>query len=194
VGVAVLIPGPTRPSAAAPGDTDTLIFSDAELKKALDVITERRPKMVLIEEQFASTAVGAGLMERIKSDAALKGVEIHVIAFGNAPNPGPVDMSGTRRAPRFSMAKAMDVDVDGKPASLVNLSIVGAQVVSPTIVKPTQRVRLTLVDEGRAIKLQSRVASVSVEIIKGAPRYRAGLEFVGPDQAALQQFIEKNRK
>ena len=92
------------------------------------------------------------------------------------------------------MASGIKVDIDGKPASLVNMSVVGAQVLSPTILKPKQRLRFTVVDEGRPIRIQSGVATVAVEIVKGAPRYRAGIEFFNADPAALQKFIDRNKK
>jgi hypothetical protein len=37
------------------------------------------------------------------------------------------------------VAKGIEVTIDGNPAALINLSVVGAQVVSPTILKPNQR-------------------------------------------------------
>ena len=37
--------------------------------------------------------------------------------------------------------------VDGNPATLVDLSTGGAQVLSATVLKPNQRVRVTLADE-----------------------------------------------
>ena len=68
----------------------------------------------------------------------------------------PLDQTGTRRAPRFSIADGVEVQVDGKPAALVNLSLVGAQVVSPTILKPNQRVRFILADKPKADSHQRR--------------------------------------
>ena len=57
-----------------------------------------------------------------------------------------LDQRGTRRAPRMVMSEGIDVQVDGNPATLIDLSQVGAQVVSPTSLKPQQRVRFTLPD------------------------------------------------
>ena len=42
--------------------------------------------------------------------------------------------------------------VDGNPAALVDLSTVGAQVVSPTVLKPNQRVRVVLGEGKAAVK------------------------------------------
>jgi hypothetical protein len=76
----------------------------------------------------------------------------------------------------------------------VNLSLVGAQVLSPTLLKPKQRLRFTLADEGRPIRMQCLVVTVAVEIEKGTPLYRAGIEFFNADHAALQKFIDRNKK
>jgi hypothetical protein len=178
-----------QPAAEA---AEMLAFTDTEVARALDVIVERRPRLVIVNQAFAATAPGTALIDRIKDDSALRHCEVRIVAFGESP--APLDLSGTRRAPRFAIASGIDVDIDGKPASLVNLSLVGAQVLSATILKPKQRVRFTLLDEGRAIRFPSLVASVAVEIVKGAPRYRAGVEFVNPDGAALQRFIDRHKR
>ena len=43
----------------------------------------------------------------------------------------------------------VEVLVDGDPAQLIDLSVMGAQVVSTTVLKPNQRVRFVLSDAGR---------------------------------------------
>jgi len=42
------------------------------------------------------------------------------------------------------MREGIDVQLDGNPATLINLSPLGAQVVSPMSLKPSQRIRLAL--------------------------------------------------
>src|SRR4029450_3313798 len=54
----------------------------------------------------------------------------------------PLDWHGTRRAPRFRVRPGIEIQVDGNPASLVDLSTVGAQLLSSTILRPNQEVRL----------------------------------------------------
>ena len=169
-----------------------LAFTDTEVARALDVIVERRPRLVIVNQAFAETSHGTALIDRIKDDSTLQHCEVRVVAFGEST--APLDMSGTRRAPRFAIASGIDVDIDGKPANLVNLSLVGAQVLSATILKPKQRARFTILDEGKAIRCPSVVVTVAVEIVNGAPRYRAGIEFVNPDGAALQRFIDRHKR
>jgi hypothetical protein len=85
------------------------------------------------------------------------------------------------------------VQIDGNPAALVDLSIVGAQVVSPTSLKPNQRVRVTLPNGQKPLRLSGAIAWASFEIPKSGVRYRAGVEFLDPDPAALKRFIDANK-
>ncbi len=78
------------------------------------------------------------------------------------------------------------MSIDGNPATLLDLSIVGAMVVSPTILRPNQRVRMSLPDESRPVRFSAGVAWASFEMPKGGPRYRAGIEFFDADPVARQ--------
>lgn len=107
--------------------------------------------------------------------------------------PAALDQRGTRRAPRFAVSKGIEVMVDGKPASLINLSQVGAQVVSATILRPNQRVRMTLPDSDGAIRLNAGVAWAAFEMPKSGPVYRAGIEFYDAETGNLDRYIDKNK-
>lgn len=195
-------------------------FSDAEALRALEVITRERPSVVALERLFAATSRGAALINRIKADPALSGCEIRIIAHDSAyarvsprrpadmpagatpavvvaeapaPAAAPLDHRGTRRAPRCRMAEGVEVQIDGNPATLVDLSIVGAQVLSPTILKPNQRIRMWLPDAARPMRFSAAVAWASFEIPKGVPRFRAGIEFFDADPDAVARFIERHK-
>ena len=187
-------------------------FPDAEALRALDVITRQRPGVVALEKLFAATSRVTALINRIKADPALSACEIRIVAHdaettrvGGRPEPAvavaepppvaaPLDQRGTRRAPRFRMAEGIEVVVDGKPASLVDLSVVGAMVVSPTILRPNQRLRMSLPDAARPIRFSAGVAWAAFEMHKTGPRYRAGIEFFDADRDAVGRFIENNKK
>src|ERR687887_2364583 len=62
------------------GDDEVLAFSDADALRALEVISERRPRMVALERVFAATPRGAALINRIRADPALTGAEIRVLS------------------------------------------------------------------------------------------------------------------
>ena len=105
----------------------------------------------------------------------------------------PLDQRGTRRAPRFTVASGIEVLIDGKPAALINLSVVGAQVVSPTILKPNQRVRMVLQDPDGPIRCMAGVAWAAFEMPRSGPVYRAGIEFFDAEATNLDKFIEANK-
>ncbi len=196
-------------------------FTDGDALRALDTITRQRPQVVAVERMFAASSRGAALINRIKADPTLGDCEIRIVAHdteysrvsprrnGDAgglatasavavaepPSPAaaPLDQKGTRRAPRYRILEGVEVQVDGNPAALVDLSLVGAQVVSPTILKPNQRVRISMVNGPRPVRFSAAVAWASFEIPKGGPRYRAGIEFFDPDQDAVTTVIDTKK-
>ena len=189
---------------------DALAFSDADALKALEAITRDRPKVIALEKQFATTSRGAALIKRIKADPKLRKCEIRVVSLeGDSeefPQPDPelrgaeteaaavkLDQRGTRRAPRVKIVEGVEVLIDGSPAMLIDLSVVGAQVVSPTILRPNQRVRMILPDEERPIRCVAGVAWAAFEMPKSGPRYRAGIEFFDAESGNLDRFIEQNK-
>ena len=189
---------------------DALAFSDADALKALEAITRDRPKVIALEKQFAATSRGAALIKRIKADPKLRKCEIRVVSLeGDSeefpqPDPAPqgaeteaapvkLDQRGTRRAPRVKIVDGVEVLIDGSPAMLIDLSVVGAQVVSPTILRPNQRVRMILPDEERPIRCVAGVAWAAFEMPKSGPRYRAGIEFFDAESGNLDRFIDQNR-
>jgi hypothetical protein len=107
--------------------------------------------------------------------------------------PQELDQEGTRRAPRFKVTGKLDVLVDGNPAALVELSSCGAQVVSPTILKPNQRVRVALTDEAGTVRFSAAIAWAVFEIPPTGPQYRAGLDFVDADAALIERFCERHQ-
>lgn len=202
---------------ARPDLGDMVAFADADALKALDLIMSQRPKTVALERDFAATSRGTALINRIKADPSLTECEIRIIGSSDEPDiraepdepieideppaiqivvpiAAPLDQTGTRRAPRVPIVDSVEVQVDGKPATLVNLSIVGAQVVSHTILRPNQRVRFILSAKPKPVRISAVVAWAMFEIPKAGPRYRAGIEFFDPDEAAVQRVIDAHQK
>jgi hypothetical protein len=114
-------------------------------------------------------------------------------AAPSAAPAAPLDQRGTRRAPRFAIVSGVEVLIDGKPAALINLSVVGAQVVSPTILKPNQRVRMVLQDPDGPIRCMAGVAWAAFEMPRSGPVYRAGIEFFDAEAGPLDKFIAANK-
>jgi hypothetical protein len=164
--------------------------------------------VIALEKQFAATSRGAALIKRIKADPKLRKCEIRIVTHEGdseqvaASDPTPpaaeaapvkLDQRGTRRAPRVKIVDGVEVMIDGSPATLIDLSVVGAQVISPTILRPNQRVRMILPDEERPIRCVAGVAWAAFEMPKSGPRYRAGIEFFDAESGNLDRFIEQNK-
>jgi hypothetical protein len=205
---------PALKDRAAVEGGELLAFTDADALRALDVITKRRPAMVALERAFAATPRGAALINRIKADPSLAHSEIRVvshdadyarvssgrgsdsspstIAVADAPGEAgaSLDEEGTRLAERVPIANGIEVLIDGNPAMLIDLSISGAQVLSATVLKPNQRVRVTLSDERGTSRISGTVAWAVFEI---PPRYRAGIEFLNAPSAAIDAYTLRHR-
>ncbi len=149
-------------------------FPDTEAHQALDVITRERPQLIALERNFASSRRGVALMNRIKADPALSATEIRIVS--------------SRRAPRYKVNKDAQVVIDGNPANVVDISLVGAQVVSLTSLRPNQRVRMSLDTAG--VRFNANVAWATFELPADGPRYRAGIQFHDANAEMLARLVD----
>jgi len=110
--------------------------------------------------------------------------------------PRSLDWHGTRRAPRVRVRGGLELQLDGNPAAVVDLSTVGAQVISPTVLRPNQKVRITVPSDEFMLRFRGAIAWAKFELPKPpvtAPQYRVGVEFLDGDSAALEKVIERHR-
>ena len=107
--------------------------------------------------------------------------------------PRQLDWHGTRRAARFRIRQGVEIQLDGNPASLVDLSVMGAQVISATILRPNQRVRISVPSDDFVMRFRGAVAWAKFELPKPTepPRYRAGVEFADADASAMDEYCSK---
>ena len=195
---------------------DIHTFDESEALEALDYIMRTKPPLVAMQDEFSETSRGVALINRIKDDPNLSGSEVRVMAKDAKNNrvavkrgaggggsavavdepKAALDSKGTRRAPRIPIKDGVEVAVDGNPAALIDLSTVGVQVVSATILKPNQRVRVLIGDAKNQIKCAGAIAWAAFEMPKGMPtRYRAGIDFgTTADVAGLDGYAKKNKK
>ncbi len=105
----------------------------------------------------------------------------------------PLDWHGTRRAPRVRVRAGVEMQIDGDAAVLIDISLIGAQVLSSASLRPNQRVRIALPQDDGPIRFRASVAWAKFELPKtgGAPRYRAGLEFVDADEASITRYCDR---
>ena len=206
IGTPELLPALRARAGAVNGEV--IEFSHLDAVPALEAITKRRPQMVALERLFAMTARGAALINRVKADPSLQDVEIRVLAHDSdytrvvprakapvaAVAAPALDQTGTRRAPRFKIAGRVEVVIDGKPAVLVDLSTVGAQVVTQLAIKVDQELAMALPDTEGVVRFKAKVAwTAFAQTAEGAPRYRAGIDFIDADTDEVGAFIERHK-
>jgi hypothetical protein len=194
--------------------------ADTDIPAAIERVLAVRPDRVALERLFAATSRGAALLSRLKADPALAHAEFRIVSHDSdywrisprRPGPGdampsatpqavtsdapPLDQHGTRRAARLSIQEGVEVLVDGSPARLVDLSAVGGQVLSSGVLKPNQRVRVSMVDGRVTLRCQATIIWARFELSRGdlGPRYRAGLEFSGADTDGIAEYARRHQK
>ena len=89
----------------------------------------------------------------------------------------------------------MEIQLDGNAASVVDLSVLGAQVISATILRPNQRVRISVPTDDFVMRFRGAVAWAKFELPKPAepPLYRAGVEFVDADSTAMEEYCSRHK-
>jgi PilZ domain len=118
-----------------------------------------------------------------------------VMPAATAEAPRQLDWHGTRRAPRYRLRQGVTIQLDGNPAGVVDLSVVGAQVLSATILRPNQRVRISVPTDEFMMRFRGAVAWAKFELPNPSepPRYRAGVEFVDADATAMDDFCARHK-
>jgi CheY-like chemotaxis protein len=141
----------------------------------------------------ASAPVAAGVAE-VKAPAAAAPVD--VVSTPAAEVSRAVDWHGTRRAPRVRVKKGVEIQLDGNAVTLVDVSSVGAQVVSATVLRPNQKVRVTIPKGSSSVRYRAAIAWAKFELRKApaAPVYRAGIEFLDADPAVVTEFAKANKE
>lgn len=194
-------------------------FTNFNLSSALEAIKSDEPKIVAIDALMVQTQQGQGFIKRVES-LAKAGCAIRLIVRGTrawtttehdvqppteeAPAGRVLAASGrsavvavatgtnTRRAPRFPMVDTLNAGVEGGQASLVNISVLGAQVVSLPVLRPGQTVKIALPDKNEMLRLTAHVAwSMFQQTKQGTVEYRAGVAFTDAAQETLDDYCRR---
>jgi len=96
----------------------------------------------------------------------------------------------TRRAPRFHVPDPLKVVIEGGEAALVDISTMGAQVISGPVLRPNQTVTVALPDSDRM------TAQIAWSMLQQSPQrpeahFRAGLEFTEAAGKALEELCRR---
>jgi hypothetical protein len=185
-----------------------LRFASTNLATAFESIKTNQPRLVAVDGGFAKTAEGLAFIDRV-ARLAIVGLDTRLVAevkgawattpLSDQPAALPVvdvKASGinTRRAPRFLVLDPLQAVVESNRASLVDLSVLGAQVVSQPVLRPNQKLKIALPDNNETLRLTAQVAWSLYERPKHAaePYYRAGIEFSDASKEALEDFCHRH--
>ena len=221
-------------------DARLTTFSDADLEGAVEAIFRGRPNMVVVEHRVVATAYGPEFIRRLQTDPGLAELDVRVIDTDTitsliespefarrapellAERAEQLPAATRRRMTRFKVPQGVALVVDGSSAMLIDVSTSGAQVLSSGVLRPRQRVRVTLPEEENAVRLNAEIAWSALELPKSGtaptfydmdrlqqamaddmtisrlatPHYRAGLKFVTGDSQiiVIERFCSRVKK
>src|SRR5207237_4434981 len=97
---------------------------------------------------------------------------------------------GVAAAKRYTFADSVKAQISKESGVLVDLSVTGAQVMWPSELEVNESVTLKLPSEDTPVTCKGKVVWSWLEPkSKGKPlRYRAGILFKDPDEAAIEAF------
>ena len=109
-------------------------------------------------------------------------------------NAQPAVYSQARQARRLKVQEGIDVTMDGAESDLVDLSSIGAQILSPLALPPNRLVRMTLRTGDAALACKGRVMWAQFEQGRGkaAPRYRVGVKFTDIEPKAVEALLTRH--
>jgi hypothetical protein len=150
------------------------------------------------DDNVAAGAPGVGVIEEPEIPPLLIEQDFAAVPIAATPVSSPaneIDWHGTRRAARYRLHSGMEIHVDGNPVVIVDMSAVGAQVISVTILRPNQRVRISVPTDDFVMRFRGTVAWAKFELRKAPqpPLYRAGIEFVDADRAAMESYCLRHK-
>jgi hypothetical protein len=102
--------------------------------------------------------------------------------------------TNTRRADRFGVLDPLKALVEGGDATLINISILGAQVVSGPALRPNQSVKVALPDSDDMLHLTGHVAWSQLEQSeqRNSAYYRAGIEFTDATSQTMEAYCRRH--
>jgi hypothetical protein len=151
--------------------------------------------VVRAQGKWATTPY-AGQLATVESQAggAAVSAEGPVAVVPRLAVAGQTKGANTRRASRFKILESLNAVVENGQATLVNISILGAQVVSQPALNPTQKVKIVLPDADEMVRLTAHVAWATFEQPQpgAAPHYRAGMEFTDAAKEILEDYCRRH--
>jgi hypothetical protein len=96
-------------------------------------------------------------------------------------------------ATRYAFPPKFEVQINGNPGWLRDLSVTGCQILAPGVLKPGHSIKLALPGETKTFICMGKVVWAQLEPPSaGLPlSYRAGVQFTKADEALIDAFTAK---
>ena len=174
-------------------DPSISIFDASEIVPPVNVVSARAQMLLVVERVFAEIPAGTDFLDRFRETNATAEIRVLNNDPGGAPSvllqpmthPAHLALRGAsqpigrvtgRRALRVQMPAHATATINGVSVKLVNVSPLGAQVISPSVLRPGERVSARLPGNR---PLRGTVIWCAFELSPEThkPEYRAGLSF-----------------
>jgi hypothetical protein len=164
-----------------------------ELAAAQRWIQELREAEAEFAAAAAAGAAGAGGAGAATAAAARTDSDKPSIRPATATVEGPDGgWQAIRLASRFVFSKAVAIEINSAPATLLDVSVSGCQLVSESPLKPHQTVKVQLASAPLLV-CSGKIVWTRLELAGAGrpPAYRAGVRFIAPDEAAIEAFAAR---
>lgn len=212
----VLVSDPQRMTALRDGlplPGRVLRYSSSNLASVFESIRANQPGLIVLDSGFLQTPAGHGFVERVHQLSIPKVVLQSAVferghwtmtSLDHEPPAPPVAPSErivavtagleTRRAPRFLAQNIAQAIADGSSIEVVDLSFLGAQIISQPIMKPHQKIKVGLPDATGTISVTASVAwSIFEKPAQApAPHFRVGMEFNDATREKLEDYCKRH--
>jgi len=201
-----------RDGLPAPGRV--LRYTTSNLASVFESIRANQPGLIVIDSVFMQTPAGHGFVERIRGLSLPKLVlqaavferghwtmaplDVQPAAVEAAPTPRIIAVTAgleTRRVPRFLVQDGVQATGEGDTIQVVDLSGLGAQIISQPLMRPNQKIKIGLPDKDTGIV--HVVASVAWSVFEKSakapePYFRVGMEFNNAVREALEEYCRRH--
>ena len=179
--------------------------SEADVVVDLTSIAQEEEKQLAIERRIRALELALRDAET-RAESAEQELERHRLSAAGEPSGNQLETAApaevvtaaesseqfrgpSRGARRVSFRADIAVQIDGNPGKLVDLSMTGAQVLTPAAINPNRLVSVTLPLGDSALSCKAKVAWSRLEPRSGQLWYRAGVQFTTADQQGLESFF-----
>ncbi len=188
-----------------------LRYSASNLASAFESVRANQPGLLVVDAPFAATPSGRAFIDRVT--AILPKIVLQAAVFERGQwtmaslqkdEPAPTVPSvrlvavtaglDTRRTPRFLIQDVTQALAEGAAIKMVDLSILGAQIISQPMMRPNQKVKIALPDSDSSLQLVATIAWSNYERPSKElePHFRVGMEFTNAVREALEDYCRRH--